>query len=60
MVRNLEIIFIEENIDSGNKNILINSSNNTTSIYFKCSIEEAPIVARLTKDDDYKIVVENI
>ncbi len=60
MVRNLEIICIEKNIEIKNRNILINNSNDTTSVYFKCSIEEAPIVARLTKDNNYKIVVESI
>ena len=60
VVRNLEIICIEENIENNNKNILLNSSNNTTVVYLKCSIKEAPIVARLTKDDNYKIIVEDI
>lgn len=60
VVRNLEIICIEENVENNNKNILLNSSNNTTVVYLKCSIKEAPIVARLTKDDNYKIIVEDI
>ena len=60
IVRNLEILCMEENINNNNKNILLNNNNNITSIYLKCSIKEAPIVAILTKNDDYKIIVENI
>lgn len=60
IVRNLEILFMEENINN-NKNILLNSNNDSnTIIYLKCNIKEAPIVARLTKNSDYKIIVENI
>ena len=61
IVRNLEILFIEEDINNSNKNILLNNNiDNNTSIYLKCNIKEAPIVARLTKNNDYKIIVENI
>jgi hypothetical protein len=61
IVRNLEILFMEENINNSNKNILLNNNiDNNTSIYLKCNIKEAPIVARLTKNNDYKIIVENI
>jgi len=61
IVRNLEILFMEENINDSNKNILLNNNvDNNTSIYLKCNIKEAPIVARLTKNNDYKIIVENI
>lgn len=58
IVRNLEIICIEKDILNGSKNILLN--NNITSVYLKCNIKEAPFVARLTKGDDYKIIVEDI
>ncbi len=60
MVRNLEVICIEKNISDINKNILLNNSNHITSIYLKCDIKEAPIVARLTKDNNYKIVIEEV
>jgi len=61
IVRNLEILFMEENINNSNKNILLNNNiDSNTSIYLKCNIKEAPIVARLTKNSDYKIIVENI
>lgn len=59
VIRNLEVLSIEKNI-SGNRNILLNNSENTTSVYLKCNIKEAPIVARLIKNDDYKIIVEEI
>ncbi len=61
MVRNLEIICIEKNVLNDNKNILLNNNNNNiTSVYLKCDIKEAPIIAKLTKDKDYKIIVEDI
>ena len=60
VVRNLEIICIERNIENNNKNILLNNNNNVNSIYLKCNIKEASIIAGLTKDDNYKIIVEGI
>ncbi len=60
IVRNLEIICMEENARSGSKNIILNNDNNVTSVYLKCGIKEASIVAKLTKDDDYRIIVEDI
>lgn len=60
VIKNLEIVCIERSINNSNKNILMSSDNNNTSIYFKCDIEEAPIIARLTKSDNYKIIVESI
>jgi len=59
IVRNLEIIYIEKNIPN-TRAILLNNDNNITNIYLKCDIKEAPIIARLTKDKNYKIIVEEI
>lgn len=58
IVRNLEIMCIEKDVLDNNKNNLL--SNSITSVYLKCNIKEAPFVAKLTKDDDYKIIVEDI
>jgi hypothetical protein len=59
IVRNLEVLRIEESI-SDNSSILINNNNKVVSIYVKCNIKEAPFIAKLTKGDDYKIVIEEI
>ncbi len=59
IVRNLEIVSIK--VDSNKSgNILLSESSDTVSIYFKCRIEEAPIIARLTKESDYKIIYESL
>lgn len=59
IVRNLEIVNIKEYIISKSSS-LISGGEEQIVIYVKCSIKEAPIVARLTKDDKYKIVIEKI
>jgi hypothetical protein len=58
IVRDLEIICIKKDVLSNNQNSFLN--NSITSIYLKCNIKEAPFVAKLTKGDDYKIIVEDI
>jgi len=59
VIRNLEIVSLQEDTDSNN-NILINSDNKTSNLYFKCRLEDAPIIARLTADNKYKIIFEKI
>jgi len=59
-IRNLEILYIKENLNENSGNILINNHNETISIYFVCSLEEAPLIARLTADNKYKIIYEKI
>lgn len=59
IVRNLEIVGIKKS--SGvSKNILINEGTEMVSLYIKCGLKEASIVARLTRDDSYKIILENL
>jgi len=60
VIRNLEILYIKENLSENNGNILISSNNKTISMYFICSLEEAPLIARLTSENKYKIVYEKI
>lgn len=59
MVRNLEVVSIKKNLVASG-NVLINSNQNLVSVYIKCSLKEVPIVARLTKEGNYRIVVENL
>lgn len=60
MVRNLEVLCIEKSTPDNNSSILINNNNEIVSIYIRCNIKEAPFVAKLTKGDDYKIIIEGI
>jgi len=59
VIRNLEIVSLQEDTDSSNNNILINNDSRTSNLYFKCRLEEAPIIARLTADNKYKIIFYN-
>lgn len=58
VIRNLEIVTLQEDMDRSNNNILINNDSKTLNLYFKCGLEEAPIIARLTADNKYKIIFE--
>ncbi len=59
IVRNLEVISIEEYVSSSG-NMLISSSGSSVSLYIKCDIRKASIIARLTQDNKYKIVIESL
>ncbi|MCD4670834.1 MAG: SAF domain-containing protein [Actinomycetia bacterium] len=60
VIRNLEIVNLQEDMDKSNNNILINNDSKTLNLYLKCRLEEAPIIARLTADSKYKIIFEKI
>ena len=60
VIRNLKILYIKEDLSEDSGNILINNNNKTISMYFICSFEEAPLIARLTADHKYKIIYEKI
>ena len=60
IIRNLEILYIKENLSENSGNILINNNNKTINMYFICSLEEAPLIARLTADNKYKIIYEKV
>ena len=60
VIRNLKILYIKENLSENSSNILINSNNKTISMYFICCLEEAPLIARLTADNEYKIIYEKV
>ena len=59
IVRNLEIISIEE-YTSTSTSMLISEGGNSVSIYIKCNVKKAPIIARLTRDNKYKIIIESL
>jgi len=57
VIRNLEIVEIKK-IANKEKNVISNNASDTSYIYIKCSIKEAPLISRITKEDKYKIIVE--
>jgi len=57
VIRNLEIVEIKKIINK-EKNVISNNSKDTYCIYIKCSIKEAPIISRITKENEYKIILE--
>ncbi len=57
VIRNLEIAEIKK-IANKEKNIISDNSKDASYIYIKCSIKEAPLISRITKEDKYKIIVE--
>ena len=57
VVRNLEIIDIKKQAVQ-ESNILIGSKKGSYYIFLKCSINEAPVISRITKENKYKIIME--
>ncbi|MBM3712323.1 MAG: hypothetical protein FJW56_02615 [Actinobacteria bacterium] len=59
VVRNLEIIDIRKQAIQ-ESNILIGSKKGSYYIFLKCTIGEAPIISRVTKENNYKIIMEKL
>ncbi len=58
VIRDLKIMDLKI-IDSSNQNILIGTGENeSVYIYLKCSIEEAPYISSLARNENYKIILE--
>ena len=59
IIKNLEIVAIRVP-EIEEENLLVGSRKNNPYIFIKCSINEAPVVSRITKEDKYKIFMEKI
>ena len=57
VIKNIEVINIKKLKNEKNVS-LAGSSKENYFIYVKCNIEEAPIISRVTKDGDYKILLQ--
>ncbi|MBN1299177.1 MAG: SAF domain-containing protein, partial [Actinobacteria bacterium] len=57
IIKNLEVLGVSKTDDDKNRP-LAGGGGSSTFIYMKCDIKEAPAIARITKDKNYKIVVE--
>ena len=57
VIKNLEIVNLEKSINSAAKGFA-GSAAESLSVFIKCDIKEAPFIARVTKDNNYKIVLE--
>jgi hypothetical protein len=60
IVRNLEVVDLDEDNNISSNSILINNDTRTINLYCKCKLEEMPIIARLTAEDKYKVIFEKI
>ncbi|MBC7333701.1 MAG: hypothetical protein H5T85_04470, partial [Actinobacteria bacterium] len=59
IIRNLELVGIEEN-EFYSGSALITGDQSLITIYIKCDLKEAPLVARLTSEGKYRIMVESL
>ena len=60
IIRNLKIVDLQKDTGESNNGLLINNKVDSVEIYFSCGFEEAPIIARLTADNKYKIIFEKL
>lgn len=59
VIKNLEVIDIIE-VESSNSGFLSSNDKSSTCLLLKCSMDEAPVISRITKEDDYKIFLEKL
>ena len=59
IIKNLEIVDIKIP-EIKEENLLTGSKKDNPYIFIKCSINEAPVISRITKEDKYKIFMERI
>jgi hypothetical protein len=60
IIRNLKIVNLQKDIIEAGNSILINNKIDSIELYLQCELEEAPIIARLTADNKYKIIFEKL
>jgi len=60
VIRNLKIVNLQKDIIENSNSLLINNEIDFVKMYFKCELEEAPIIARITSDNKYKIIFEKL
>jgi hypothetical protein len=60
VIRNLKIVNFQKDIIENSSSLLINNEVDFVKMYFKCELEEAPVIARLTADNKYKIIFEKL
>jgi len=60
IIRNLKIVNFQKDVIEASNSILLNNEIDSIELYFQCELEEAPIIARLTADNKYKIIFEKL
>jgi hypothetical protein len=60
VIRNLKIVNFQRDVIENSSSLLINNEVDFVKMYFKCELEEAPIIARITSDNKYKIIFEKL
>ncbi len=59
IIKNLKIVDIKET-DAESNGLIASKNKSTWCIFVKCSIKEAPVISRITKEDKYKIFLEKV
>ena len=59
VIKNLVVIDIIKK-EAADNNFLAAGDKNSYSLLVKCNLNEAPVLSRITKEDDYKIFLEKL
>ena len=59
IIKNLKIVDIKKT-DTESNGLIAAKNKSSWCIFIKCSIKEAPVISRITKEDNYKIFLEKV
>ncbi len=59
IIKNLKIVDIKKT-DTESNGLIAAKNKSSWCIFIKCSIKEAPVISRITKEDKYKIFLEKV
>jgi hypothetical protein len=59
IIKNLKIVDIKKT-DTESNGLISAKNKSSWCIFIKCSIKEAPVISRITKEDKYKIFLEKV
>jgi hypothetical protein len=59
IIKNLKIVDIRKT-DTESNGLISAKNKSSWCIFIKCSIKEAPVISRITKEDKYKIFLEKV
>ncbi len=59
IIKNLKIVDIKKT-DTESNGLIAAKNKSSWCIFIKCSLKEAPVISRITKEDKYKIFLEKV
>lgn len=59
IIKNLKIVDIKKT-DTESNGLISAKNKSSWCIFIKCSLKEAPVISRITKEDNYKIFLEKV